>query len=124
MGNLPFDPNRHSRCDQNHRAAHAVFYGARPCYRVGKFWYGAILYDRPAAGLPITPLPFRDTFAPQVGYSGAFPVAAEKDRAWMTHCYGIVGVARGLAPDTGSGGELYAVLGQSPRQLGVSRSTM
>jgi len=74
-------------------------------------------YDRPAAGLPITPLPYRDTFAPKAGYSGAFPVAAEKDRAWMTHCYGIVGVARDLAPDTGNGGELYAVLGQSPRQL-------
>ena len=78
-------------------------------------------YDRPAAGLPATPLPYRDTFAPKVGYSGPFPVAAEGsgkgDRAWMTHCYGIVGVARGLAPDTGNGGELYAVLGQSPRQL-------
>jgi len=78
-------------------------------------------YDRPAAGLPIMPLPYRDTFAPKVGYSGPFPVAAEGsgkgDRAWMTHCYGIVGVARGLAPDTGNGGELYAVLGQSPRQL-------
>ena len=78
-------------------------------------------YDRPTAGLPITPLPYRDTFAPKVGYSGPFPVAAEGsgkgDRAWMTHCYGIVGVARGLAPDTGNGGELYAVLGQSPRQL-------
>ncbi|MBW8743704.1 MAG: peptidylprolyl isomerase [Sphingomonas sp.] len=74
-------------------------------------------YDRPAAGLPFKPLPYRDTFAPKVGYSGAFPVAAEKDRAWMTHCYGIVGVARDLAPDTGNGGELYAVLGHSPRQL-------
>jgi len=78
-------------------------------------------YDRPAVGLPITALPYRDTFAPRVGYSGPFPVAAEgsgkNDRAWMTHCYGIVGVARGLAPDTGNGGELYAVLGQSPRQL-------
>ena len=78
-------------------------------------------YDRPAAGLPVTPLPYRDTFAPKVGYSGPFPVAAEGsgkgDRAWMTHCYGIVGVARGLTPDTGNGGELYAVLGQSPRQL-------
>jgi len=74
-------------------------------------------YDRSAAGLPITPLPYRDTFAPKVGYSGPFPVATEGDRAWMTHCYGIVGVARGLAPDTGNGGELYAVLGQSPRQL-------
>lgn len=74
-------------------------------------------YDRPAAGLVVTPLPHRDTFAPKVGYSGAFPVAVDKGRAWMTHCYGIVGVARGLAPDTGNGGELYAVLGQSPRQL-------
>ena len=74
-------------------------------------------YDRPAAGLMVTPLPYRDTFAPKVGYSGAFPVAVDKGRAWLTHCYGVVGVARGLAPDTGNGGELYAVLGQSPRQL-------
>ena len=74
-------------------------------------------YDRPAAGLALTPLPYRDTFASKVGYSGPFPVAADEGRAWMTHCYGIVGVARGLAPDTGNGGELYAVLGQSPRQL-------
>ena len=72
---------------------------------------------RPAAGLPITALPYRDSYAPKVGYSGPFPVAANQGRAWMTHCYGIVGVARGLAPDTGNGGELYAVQGQSPRQL-------
>jgi peptidylprolyl isomerase len=26
-------------------------------------------------------------------------------------------VARGLAPDTGSGGELYAIIGHAPRQL-------
>jgi len=74
-------------------------------------------YDRPVAGLAVTPLPYRDTFASRVGYNGAFPVAADGDRAWMAHCYGIVGVARGLTPDTGSGGELYAVMGQSPRQL-------
>lgn len=74
-------------------------------------------YDRPVAGLALTRLPYRDTFASKVGYSGAFPVAEDQGRAWMTHCYGIVGVARGLAPDTGNGGELYAVLGHSPRQL-------
>jgi peptidylprolyl isomerase len=74
-------------------------------------------YDRPAAGLPLMPLPYRDTFAARVGYSGAFPVAEEGGRAWMTHCYGIVGVSRGYAPDTGSGGELYAVIGHSPRHL-------
>lgn len=74
-------------------------------------------YDRAAAGLALTPLPYRDTFAAKVGYSGPFPAAADGGRAWMTHCYGIVGVARGLAPDTGSGGELYAVIGHSPRAL-------
>lgn len=74
-------------------------------------------YERSVAGLAVTPLPYRDTFAPHVGYSGAFPMAAEGGQAWMASCYAIVGVARGLNPDTGSGGELYAVIGQSPRQL-------
>jgi peptidylprolyl isomerase len=74
-------------------------------------------YDRPAAGLPLTPLPYRDAFAPRVGYSGGFPVAEDGGRAWMTHCYGIVGVGRGYSPDTGSGAELYAVIGHSPRAL-------
>jgi len=35
----------------------------------------------------------------------------------MTHCYGTVGVGRGDWPDTGSGSELYAVIGQAPRHL-------
>ena len=37
--------------------------------------------------------------------------------AWPIHCYGSVGVARDLAPDTGTGSELYAVIGHAPRQL-------
>jgi peptidylprolyl isomerase len=74
-------------------------------------------YERPSAGLAITPLPYRDAFARVVGYSGAFPVASEGGRAWMAHCYGIVGVGRDLMPDTGDGTELYAVSGHSPRQL-------
>jgi peptidylprolyl isomerase len=36
---------------------------------------------------------------------------------WPTHCYGTVGVARDLSPDTGTGAELYAVIGHAPRQL-------
>jgi peptidylprolyl isomerase len=35
----------------------------------------------------------------------------------LTHCYGSVGVGRDLSPDTGTGGELYAVIGHAPRQL-------
>ena len=37
--------------------------------------------------------------------------------AWPVHCYGSVGVARDPAPDTGTGAELYAVIGHAPRQL-------
>lgn len=38
-------------------------------------------------------------------------------RSWMPHCYGMVGVGRGMDPDTGSGAELYTVIGHSPRHL-------
>ncbi|WP_174291249.1 peptidylprolyl isomerase [Sphingomonas bacterium] len=37
--------------------------------------------------------------------------------AWLTHCYGTVGVARGAAPDTGSGSELFMPIGGSARRL-------
>jgi peptidylprolyl isomerase len=37
--------------------------------------------------------------------------------AWLPHCYGTVAAARGNAPSTGSGSELYAVIGHAPRQL-------
>ena len=36
---------------------------------------------------------------------------------WPIHCYAHVGVARDLSPDTGTGAELYAVIGHAPRQL-------
>jgi peptidylprolyl isomerase len=74
-------------------------------------------YDRPAAGVSFTPLPYPDTYAEHVGLTGAFPMAESGDRAWLTHCYGMVGVGRDLNPDTGTGAELYAVIGQPPRGL-------
>lgn len=36
---------------------------------------------------------------------------------WPTHCYGMVGVGRNMSPDTGSGAELYTVIGHAPRHL-------
>jgi peptidylprolyl isomerase len=39
------------------------------------------------------------------------------DRVYPTHCYGMVGVGRNLSPDTGSGAELYTVIGHAPRHL-------
>lgn len=69
--------------------------------------------------LEFVKLDFPDTYAPEVGFSGGFPVARDPARkqAWLVHCYGAVGVGRDTAPDTGNGAELYAVIGQSPRNL-------
>lgn len=76
-------------------------------------------YERPLAGLSPRPLGYPDSYAPMVGHAGGWPVAydPERGRAWLTHCYAMVGVARGLAPDTGSGSELYAIIGHAPRHL-------
>ena len=70
--------------------------------------------------LPIVKLPDVDGYAPQTGWLDQFPVGIEPKspgQVWLTHCYGTVGVGRGDWPDTGSGSELYAVIGQAPRHL-------
>ena len=77
-------------------------------------------YTRPIdAKLPFTALPDGDVYAPEVGFSEGFPVARNKatGQEWLTHCYGMVGVGRDNDPQSGSGSELYAVIGQAPRGL-------
>ena len=83
-------------------------------------------YERPVAGLSIRPLGFPDSYAPIVGHADGWPVAYDPERgeAWLTHCYGAVGVGRDLAPDTGRGGELYAVIGHAPRHLDRNIATI
>ena len=41
----------------------------------------------------------------------------EESKFWPVHCYGMVGVGRGYSPDTGTGAELYTVIGHAPRHL-------
>jgi peptidylprolyl isomerase len=71
------------------------------------------------ARLAFTRLAYADTYAPEVGFSGGFPVARDPQRkqTWLVHCYGSVGVGRDNDADSGNGSELYAVIGQSPRNL-------
>jgi peptidylprolyl isomerase len=38
-------------------------------------------------------------------------------KLYPVHCYGMVGVGRNYSPDTGSGAELYTVIGHAPRHL-------
>ena len=60
-----------------------------------------------------------DPYAPSSLFLGGWPIATDAMRieAWPVHCYASVGVARDLSPDTGTGAELYAVIGHAPRQL-------
>jgi peptidylprolyl isomerase len=83
-------------------------------------------YDRDLAGLAVRPLGYPDAYAPMVGHTDGWPVGynPESGRAWLTHCYASVGVARSLAPDTGSGSELYTVSGHAPRQLDRNIATI
>ena len=76
-------------------------------------------FERPLRGLAITRLQDPDTYAPVVGFLDGFPVAADPQigRAWLVHCYGMVGAGRDNDVDSGGGTELYVVTGQAPRHL-------
>ncbi len=62
------------------------------------------------AGIP-------DPYAPFAGFDDGWPLATDGTNNWPLHCYGMVGVGRNLSPDTGSGAELYTVIGHAPRHL-------
>ena len=71
-------------------------------------------------GLPFVKLPDPDGYARETGWIDGFPVGVERKpsgQVWIAHCYGVLGVGRDNWPDTGSGAELYVVIGQAPRQL-------
>lgn len=66
-------------------------------------------------------LPFRsvqkpDLFAPETGFTDGFAAARDDDRIWLTHCPGVVAMARNEDKDS-SRTDFYIVLGQAPRYL-------
>ncbi len=63
-----------------------------------------------------------DSFRVITGFARGFQFGqgdANRDGipTWPVHCYGMVGVGRGMPPDTGTGAELYTVIGHAPRHL-------
>jgi peptidylprolyl isomerase len=76
-------------------------------------------FERPLAGLAFTPLSSPDAYADAGGFVNGWPAATDRQAktVWLQHCYGMVGVGRGNAPDNGDGSELYAVIGHAPRHL-------
>ncbi|WP_092407111.1 peptidylprolyl isomerase [Dokdonella immobilis] len=83
-------------------------------------------FSRPAQGLAFTRLPDGDVYAPDVGFSDGFPAARDpkSGQAWLAHCYGMVGAGRGNEAESGSGAELYVVIGHAPRQLDRNIATV
>jgi peptidylprolyl isomerase len=76
-------------------------------------------YHRALRGLAVRPLGYADAYAPGAGFAAGWPIGydAKAGTANLVHCSGYVGVGRDLSPDTGTGGELYAVIGHAPRHL-------
>lgn len=75
-------------------------------------------YSRRLKDLAITPLGSPDPYAPAAGFADGWPIAYSPKEGWATlaHCYGAVGAGRGLE-DSGTGGELYAIIGHAPRHM-------
>jgi cyclophilin family peptidyl-prolyl cis-trans isomerase len=90
------------------------------------------LYIEPITpGVEMAPS-FSDTYNFDMGFAGGFPIGIETqfsdhksakkiqvspETLWPVHCYGMVGVGRNMPPDTGTGAELYTVIGHAPRHL-------
>jgi len=58
-----------------------------------------------------------DSYSRSAGHWSGWQYATNFEKVWPVHCYGMVGVGRNMSPDTGSGAELYAVIGHAPRHL-------
>ena len=116
--------------------ARAHWWDASSVYRVQENWvaqWGDATERKPmAAGVvgvppaefeiaryaPVQRLPRPDSYAARSGITAdGWPVASDGKAAWLTHCYGMVGVARDASPSTGSGSELFTPIGQSARRL-------
>ncbi|KTE01964.1 peptidylprolyl isomerase [Sphingopyxis sp. H038] len=70
-----------------------------------------------AASMPKSDGKFTDNYAQFAGAVNGWVLAADTTGVWPVHCYGAVGVGRNMSPDTGSGAELYTVIGHAPRHL-------
>lgn len=68
--------------------------------------------------LPFVPVQKPDLFAPETGFVNGFASARdpEENKIWLTHCPGVVAMARNDDADS-SRTDFYIVIGQAPRYL-------
>jgi cyclophilin family peptidyl-prolyl cis-trans isomerase len=82
-------------------------------------------FDTALAGLDFQALAETDGWTPVSGFVDGFQVGADPGktqvgRAWLAHCYGVVGAGRGNEIDSSNGSSLYAVIGQPARSLDLN----
>lgn len=75
-------------------------------------------YERPLPGLTLIPSGSPDPYSQMGAFADGWPVALQLNgHVNPVYCYGAVGVARDASPDTGSGSELFTVIGTPARRL-------
>lgn len=79
-------------------------------------------FSIPFKDLPLARFMDADGWAPVTGFVDGMPAAADpaRNQAWLAHCYGAVGAARGNEPDSSNGTSLYTIIGQAPRALDLN----
>lgn len=77
-------------------------------------------FFEPLTSIPFTMIESKDAYADLVGFSQGLPAASDGKKAWLSHCYGMVGVSRGTESDSGNGSGLYAITGHAPRHLDLN----
>ena len=77
-------------------------------------------FFEPFTAIPFTTIESQDAYADRVGFSQGLPAASDGKKAWLSHCYGMVGVSRGMESDSGNGSGLYAITGHAPRHLDLN----
>ncbi len=82
----------------------------------------SVQLDRVGKAAGFAKLADMDGWAPRTGFAEGMPVAADPKtgKAWLAHCYGMVGAGRSDAVDSSNGTELYVVIGQAPRGLDLN----
>lgn len=66
--------------------------------------------------LPWTRVEEKDLYQAETGFTDGFAAARDGKSAWLTHCPGVIAMARGNEPESGST-DFYIVIGQAPRYL-------
>ncbi len=86
--------------------------------RGGAFWNNFYSAHRKYTGRLIPSKPYNfDSYSRSFYLANGWQFSLKDDEWAPVHCYGMVGVGRNYSPDTGSGAELYTVIGHAPRHL-------